>query len=128
VQRIVRANQLLRNSRLIILVGFGLVVAAALAVLIGLIRSREADMLVLHTLEVEQTAQSLLIATRDAESAVRSYLLSADVTDLEPFEPALASAGKQLDSLKSLTLDNSVQQDRIRTLNALISAKGDQLR
>ena len=66
--------------------------------LIGLIRSRNADMWVLHTLEVQQTAQALLIATRDAESSVRSFLLSSENRGyLEPFEPALAEAGKQLD-------------------------------
>jgi CHASE3 domain sensor protein len=89
MHRILRANRLIRNSRVVTLVGFGLLVAAALAMIIGLIRSRDADMLVLHTLDVQGTAQTLLIATRDAESAVRSFLLSGDNEDLETFEPSL---------------------------------------
>ena len=126
--RIVRANRLVRNSRIIILIGFGLVVAAALAVLIGLIRSRDADMLVLHTLEVQQTAQGLLISTRDAESAVRSFLLSSERDDLEPFEPALEKARYELDAIGKLTSDNSIQHDRVQTLDGLVRAKSEQLR
>jgi len=37
--------------------------------IIGLSRSRDADMRVVHTLEVQQVAQTLLIATGDTESA-----------------------------------------------------------
>ena len=73
MHRILRANRLIRNSRVVTLVGFGLLVAAALAMIIGLIRSRDADMLVLHTLDVQGTAQTLLIATlRKAPSAAFS--------------------------------------------------------
>ncbi len=127
MERVVRANRLVRNSRIIILFGFGLVAAAALAVLIGLVRSRDADMLVLHTLDVRQSAQTLLIATRDAESSVRSYLLSSDNEDLEPFEPSLTKANQELDALKQLTSDNSIQQVRIANLKGQVQAKADQL-
>ncbi|MGA7457364.1 MAG: CHASE3 domain-containing protein [Methyloceanibacter sp.] len=127
MHRIVRATQLIKTSRIITIAGFGLVVAAALAVLIGLIRSRDADMLVLHTIDVRQSAQSLLISTRDAESSVRSYLLSSDTEDLKPFEPALAKATKELDALKKLTVDNSIQQIRAEKLKGLVDAKAEQL-
>lgn len=127
MHRIVRANRLIRNSRLVTLVGFGLLAAAALAMIIGLSRSRDADMRVLHTLEVQQVAQTLLIATGDAESAVRSFLLSGDNEDLDRFEPALVQANDKLDSLTSLTVDNDIQQERIANLTTLIQAKRDQL-
>ena len=125
--RIVRANRLMRSSRITILVGFGLVLAATLALLIGLIRSRDADTWVVHTLEVQQTAQTFLISTRDAESSVRSFLLSGDNKDLETFEPALAKAMQELDALKALTSDNSIQQDRVQKLRGLVQSKGEQL-
>ncbi len=57
MHRIERANRLIRNSRIVILVGFGLLAVATLALVIGLLRSREADMWVTHTFEVQQTAQ-----------------------------------------------------------------------
>ena len=59
MHRIERANRLLRNSRIIILVGFGLLAVATLALIIGLFRSREADMWVVHTFQVQQTAQGV---------------------------------------------------------------------
>jgi signal transduction histidine kinase len=127
VERIAKANRLIRTSRIVILVGFALMAAAALAVLIGLIRSRNADMWVLHTLDVQQTAQALLIATRDAESSVRSFLLSSDKAELDTFEPAMAEAGKQLDTLRTRTSDNSIQLDRVQSLARLVQSKNEQL-
>jgi signal transduction histidine kinase len=128
MHRILRANRLIRNSRLVTLVGFALLAAAALALIIGLIRSREADMRVLHTLEVEQTAQTLLIASRDAETAIRSFLLSSDKDDLGRFQPAVAQANEKLAVLKELTAENAVQQTRVGNLEKLIQSKGDRLR
>ncbi len=127
MHRIVRANRLIRNSRVVTLVGFGLLAAAALAMIVGLTRSRDADMRVLHTLEVQRTAQTLLIATRDAESAIRSFLLSDDKEDLDRFEPSLARVQENLGLLTSLTADNDIQQERIANLNTLFQAKRDQL-
>lgn len=127
MHRIERANRLLRNSRIIILVGFGLLAVATLALVIGLFRSREADTWVVHTFQVQQTAQGLLISTRDAESSVRSYLLSSNETELEQFEPSLADAASQLKELGTLTADNAVQQNRMQILGGLIQTKSDQL-
>jgi CHASE3 domain sensor protein len=112
---------------MIILVGFGLLVAATLALLIGLILSRDADTWVLHTLEVQQTAQIFLISTRDAESSVRSFLLSGDNDDLETFEPGLANATQELDALSALTSDNSIQQNRLEKLRGQMHSRADQL-
>jgi signal transduction histidine kinase len=127
VERIARANRLIKTSRIIILVGFGLVAAAALAVFIGLFRSRNADMWVLHTLDVQQTAQALLIASRDAESSVRSYLLSSDIAELDTFEPALSDTATRLGDLRTLTADNSIELDRVQELTRLIHSKNEQL-
>jgi signal transduction histidine kinase len=109
-------------------VGFGLLAIATLALIVGLFRSREADMWVVHTFQVQQTAQALLISTRDAESAVRSYLLSGDGKDLDQFEPSLTDAGSQLKALAELTSDNAVQQNRVQILGTLIQSKGEQLK
>jgi signal transduction histidine kinase len=128
MHRIERANRLLRNSRIVILVGFALLAIATVALVIGLVRSRQADMWVVHTFQVQQTAQALLISTRDAESAVRSYLLSSNETDLDQFEPSLTDAGTQLKELVTLTADNAVQQNRVQILDGLIQTKSDQLR
>jgi signal transduction histidine kinase len=128
VHRIEKANRLISSSRIIILVGFGLLAVATLALVIGLVRARDADVWVTHTFEVRQVAQGFMISTRDAESAVRSYLLSSDEQDLDQFEPSLADANSQLETLRTLTVDNAVQQNRVQTLDSLIQAKGEQLK
>src|SRR5262245_39762662 len=128
MHRILRANRLIRNSRLITLVGFGLLAAAAVALIIGLVRSRDADTLVLHTLEVVQVAQTTLIAVRDGESAVRGFLLSGDQADFDRFEPSFALANEKLAVLKELTADNAIQRTRVENLEKLIQSKGDRLR
>ena len=126
--RLVKAEQLQRKARLINIIGFTLVLAAAVAMAIGLVWSRIADMWVLHTLEVQQTAQTLLISTRDAESALRSFLLSSDPDDLKPFDESLAAAQSQLDKLRSLTSDNSLERARVKRLADLLRTKTDQLK
>jgi signal transduction histidine kinase/FixJ family two-component response regulator len=125
--RLVKAEQLLRKARLINIIGFTLVLAAALAVVIGLVRSRVADMWVAHSLEVQETTQTLLISTRDAESALRSFLLSSDPDDLKPFDDSLAAARTELDKLHALTSDNSFQQARVEKLDDLLRTKAEQL-
>jgi signal transduction histidine kinase len=126
--RLNHAEQLLQKARIIIIVGFVLLFAAVLAVAIGLIRSREADQWVIHTLEVQRGAQALLIAVRDAESAFRSALLSSDAEDLKPFDGAVTTATTELDTLRKLTADNATQQERLLALGKLIRAKTEQLR
>jgi signal transduction histidine kinase len=120
VDRIERANRLIRNSRIIILVGFALLAVATFALVVGLVRSREADMWVMNSFEVRQSAQAFLITTRDAESAVRGYLLSSDESDLQQFEPSLVEAESQLGALGKFTADNTIQQERVRELNLQI--------
>lgn len=127
MHRVERANRLLRNSRIIIASGFVLLTLATLALMFGLMRSRQADLLVMHTFEVQQTAQAFLISTTDAESAVRSYLLSMEAADLDRFAPSLADAAAHLKALTALTADNVVQQGRVKVLDELMRAKGEQL-
>ena len=126
--RLIQAEQLLRKARITIIVGFVLLFAAILGVAIGLIRSRDADQWVLHTLEVQRGAQALLIAVRDAESTFRTTLLSSDPEDLKPFDGAVKTATTELDNLRRLTGDNAEQQTRLDTLDKLIVTKTDQLK
>ena len=84
-------------------------------------------MLVLHTIEVRQSAQTLLISSRDAESALRNFLLSGDPEELRPFEGALGTAHTELEKLRTLASDNSVQQTRLKTLDGLLRTKTERL-
>ena len=87
--RALKANRLLKNAKVIIPAGFLLLLIAAIAVVIGLVRSRDADQMVVHTLEVQQSAQSLLIDVRDAETNKRSFLLTGTPDYMEAFGSAM---------------------------------------
>ena len=94
--RAARATRLLSNARVIIPAGFLLVLIAGIAVVIGLVRSREADHMVVHTLEVQQSAQNLLIDIRDAETSKRSFLLTNTPEYMEDFGVAMQQIPEEL--------------------------------
>jgi signal transduction histidine kinase/ActR/RegA family two-component response regulator len=126
--RIAQAQQLLSSARWIIIVGFGLVVAAALAVAILIVRAADADRLVDHSFEVQQTGQQLLSDLQAAESGQRGYLLTEDKGYLPPFERAMATVPTLLDKLHRLTADDREQTTRVNAIEPLIDAKNIELR
>ncbi len=121
-----KAEQLLRSARLVIPAGFLLVLVAMAGVAIGLARSRQADMLVLHTLEVERSAETLLIDIRDAESNKRSFLLTNAPDYMQAFLAAMQAIPQELGKLRGLTADNPDQQVRVGELAKLVDAKLDE--
>ncbi len=127
-QRLVKADYLVRHAPLIVLFGFGLVLAAAAAVAVLVVRSNEADELVDHTIEVQQTAETLLSELQTAESAKRGYLLTADKDYALSFGQASGNVPGLLDSLHKLTADNPAQQTRLFASEPLISAKLEEMK
>ena len=121
--RLVKADHLVKNAPLIVVVGFVLVMAAAFAVAVSVVRSNEADRLVEHSFEVEQTGQALLGDLQAAETGQRGYLLTLDSAYLKPFDNALGTVPRLLDSLHQLTADDRTQATRIFALEPLVSAK-----
>ena len=126
--RALKADRLLKNARVIILAGFLLVLIAALGVVIGLVRSRDADEMVVHTLEVQQSAQTLLIDVRDAETNKRSFLLTGTPEYMQGFDSAMQAIPKEYDRLRTLISDNPEQRPRVAELGKLVNAKLDELR
>ena len=126
--RALKASRLMKNARIIIPAGFLLVLIAGIAVLIGLVRSRDADQWVVHTLEVQQSAQALLIDVRDAETNKRSFLLTSAPDYMEAFGGAIQAIPEELARLRALTTDNHDQQMRVAELGKLIDAKLDELK
>jgi len=123
-----QAEGLLRNARVIIPAGFLLVLAAVIAVVLGLIRSREADHMVVHTLEVQQAVVDVLKTVRDAESAKRNYLLSGTTDYLETFAEAMQQIPLEFANLRELVQDNPPQQRRVAELGRLVEEKLGELR
>ena len=126
--RALKANRLLKNAKVIIPAGFLLLLIAAIAVVIGLVRSRDADQMVVHTLEVQQSAQSLLIDVRDAETNKRSFLLTGTPDYMEAFGSAMQAIPEEFDRLRTLSSDNPEQRARVAELGKLIDAKLDELK
>jgi signal transduction histidine kinase len=122
-QRLVKASHLVKNAPLIVIIGFGLVMAAAFAVAVLVVRSNEADMLVERSFEAQQTGQALLGDLQAGETGQRGYLLTLDSAYLKPFDNALGTVPRLLDSLHQLTKDNRAQETRIFALEPLVSAK-----
>ena len=121
-QRVAKADRLIHNARLIIPVGFALVLAAVAAVGLLLVYSRQADEWVQHSIEVQQTAQSLLLEVHGTTIANRSYILTQDPDYLRRFTAARSAVVAMLDRFQSLTVDNQRQQQHARKLRALIGA------
>jgi signal transduction histidine kinase len=126
--RLVKASHLVKNTPLIVIVGLALVMAAAFAVAVLVVRSNEADMLVERSFEVEQSGQALLGDLQAAETGQRGYLLTQDAAYLKPFDNALSTVPRLLDSLHQLTADNRAQETHIFALEPLINAKLEEMR
>lgn len=107
---------------------FGAGIGAAallLAVLLGLTyrntqRLVEAGRWVQHSQSVIDELEALVGSLKDAESSQRGYLLTGDITDLAPYESALATVGPRLTRLMHLTADNPSQQARMARLRGLV--------
>ncbi len=121
--RLLKARRLLRASRLLIPIGFSLVLIAIVGVVIGLVRSRQAETLVLHTFEVQDAAQSLLIGIRDAEASKRSYLLTGEPEYLEFLDQAAVAIPAEFERLRTLTTDNPRHQLRMTVIAPAVDAK-----
>jgi signal transduction histidine kinase len=124
---VLKASRLVQNAWIIMSVGFGLVVVAAIAVALMFARSREADRLVDHTFEVQSTAQVLLSQVQVAENGQRGFLITGDDDYLKRFDGALARVPELLASLRQLTADNPHQQARLDRLEPLVKARFDRI-
>jgi signal transduction histidine kinase/CheY-like chemotaxis protein len=124
---VLKASRLVQNSWIIMAVGFGLVVVAAIAVGLIFVRSQEADVLVDHTFEVQSTAQTLLSQIQAAENGQRGFLITGDNDYLKRFDGARARVPELVARLRRLTHDNPEQQARLNKLEPLIKARIDRI-
>ncbi len=83
----------------------------------------DSSKMVNHTNEVLIEAENLISYMKDAETGQRGYLLTMDPVFLEPYKQAKVNVGTSTQHLRSLTLDNPLQQQNIEEANALIGKK-----
>lgn len=96
-------------------------VIAALAWI--LLETKQANDLVVHTLEVETEISDLMTSVQAAESGNRGFLLTGDENYLRAYTTAQAPIPAKLALLKTLTSDNLEQADNAAALAQVISAR-----
>jgi PAS domain S-box-containing protein len=73
-----------------------------------------------HTAEVRLEVAGLRATLLDAETSMRGYLATGDPALLSAFDRASTTWRDRLDRVRALTSDNSVQQERLHHLKALV--------
>jgi diguanylate cyclase (GGDEF)-like protein len=81
-----------------------------------------------HTHEVLNSANDLLGSMKDAETGQRGYLLTSDLTYLDPYHIGLVSAETGLRTLKTKTADNPGQQAILELVGTDLDLKFAELR
>src|SRR5215210_7564230 len=112
---------------LLLALGF-MILAALSAASVWLVDQAEADaQWVTHTLAVENRLTSIILYIRRSESGQRSYLLTASPDDLETYRTGVAAVGAALDSARTLSSDNAVQQEALTALVPIVKQRLDDL-
>lgn len=80
-----------------------------------------------HTLKVETLVETVISVLKDAETGQRGFLLTGDISYLEPYESGVSEITTLLNELTVLTSDNSRQQKNTTQLARLAYEKLDEL-
>lgn len=76
-----------------------------------------------HTYEVIQVLNNIISLIKDVETSSRGYVITNDVSHLEPYRTALQLLPGEIAKLRGLTTDNRVQIQRRFRLEKLINDK-----
>lgn len=82
---------------------------------------------VIHTHDVINHSERLLSSMKDAETGQRGYLLTQEVTYLEPYYTGVSKAQRTLEILRELTKDNDRQQVALDHISESMALKFDEL-
>lgn len=115
--------------RILLALSLALLLLLATGVVIdtGFSESVESARWVEHTRDVIETLNALLASLRDAETGQRGFLLTGDDAYAQPYREATPNVSKHLETLRTLTLDNPLQQEHIQELRPVTQAKLDEL-
>jgi signal transduction histidine kinase len=111
---------------LLLAAGFLVLVAISTSSVIFVNKTREANGLVVHTVEVENKINALLLEIRRAESAAHGYLLTLGPEFLRDHEAAVAAIMPDVDALAKSTSDNPVQIENARNLRTAVERRLNQ--
>lgn len=86
-------------------------------------RLSQANLSITDSLEIQAVTSQILALVSDAETAQRGFLLTARREYLEPYIAALPKIDPKLKSLRDLTAEDAMQQERLSRLSKLIGEK-----
>ncbi len=105
--------------------GLGIFSVIAIASYQGISRLVEASRLEAHTYQVIEQLKELDSQLKGAETGQRGYIITGKDEYLEPYRAALAELDTTLQSLRTLTADNPMQQQRLDAMTPIIKARLD---
>jgi PAS domain S-box-containing protein len=117
------SDKLKRRSLFWSAVGLGMLLIMASIALWTARQVTDSDFWVAHTREVISVAQQFFADLKDAESAQRAYLITGQDEYLESYEAAANQVPNDVSTLKRLTADNPVQQERLDVLQPLVTRR-----
>lgn len=119
--------KLKNEKRIVLLVIITLVVVAGLTVLSysSFKRLIQTAQLLSHATRVINKAEQVVKAVIDFESGQRGFIITGDEAFLEPFYESTISSVGYLNSLDSLTANDSTQRQRVKELRRLINQRYD---
>ncbi|GLR74050.1 diguanylate cyclase domain-containing protein [Aliivibrio sifiae] len=82
---------------------------------------------VIHTHNVITDSEKLLSSMKDAETGQRGYLLTQEITYLEPYYTGMSNAQKMFQELRLLTKDTPEQQAALDNIDKSMKLKFDEL-
>lgn len=82
---------------------------------------------VIHTHDVITNSEKLLSSMKDAETGQRGFLITQEITYLEPYYTGMSDAQKIFQELKMLTQDNQEQQLALDHIEQSMMLKFDEL-
>jgi diguanylate cyclase (GGDEF)-like protein/PAS domain S-box-containing protein len=112
-------------ARLTVQFAFGVAILALIAVgtisYRAVIASSESDRWVMHTYEVLANLNEILAATDSLESSYRGFALTGDESSLQSYRPSIENATQAEKTVRDLTVDNALQQERLPALEKLLA-------
>jgi len=89
----------------------------------AIIVSSQSDRWVQHTYQVLENLNRLLAAMESIQASYRGFALTGDESHLHSYRKGIDDAAQAERTIRYLTVDNSVQQDRLPELEILIGEK-----
>ncbi len=120
-------NSVIRNLQIVFLVSTILLIISIACSLYSTRELVDSSKMVNHTHEVLIEAENLISYMKDAETGQRGYLITLDPVFLEPYNLALEKVETSYENVKSLTVDNPVQQKNIDAAKKMMDEKFNQM-